>query len=103
MRGAGRPPIRFTERIQPYGLKPEHVGLMAVLAAGTADSQQDIARTMGVAPSLVVTLADHLEELDAIRRERDPADRRRQILTLTLRATPCRRPAPKPPTTSTRP
>lgn len=74
---------RFTEQVQAYGLKPKQVGLMAVLAAGAADSQQEIARTMGVAPSLVVGLADQLEELGAIRRERDPADRRRQVLTLT--------------------
>ncbi|MFI1380788.1 MarR family winged helix-turn-helix transcriptional regulator [Embleya sp. NPDC020886] len=76
---------RFTEAVQAHGLKPKQVGLMAVLAAGTADSQQDIARTMGVAPSLVVSLADHLETLGAIRRERDPNDRRRQVLTLTDR------------------
>jgi DNA-binding MarR family transcriptional regulator len=36
-----------------------------------------------VAPSLVVTLADHLEQIGAIERLRDPADRRRQVLTLT--------------------
>jgi len=35
---------------------------------------------MGVAPSLVVALADHLKELEAVQRVRDPADRRRQIL-----------------------
>ncbi|GHI39930.1 hypothetical protein Sviol_43380 [Streptomyces violascens] len=38
---------------------------------------------MGVAPSLVVALADHLEKLGAVQRVRDPADRRRQTLTLT--------------------
>ncbi|MFK8844134.1 MarR family winged helix-turn-helix transcriptional regulator [Streptomyces sp. Ac-502] len=38
---------------------------------------------MRVAPSLVVQLADHLEALGAIERVRDPADRRRQRLTLT--------------------
>jgi DNA-binding MarR family transcriptional regulator len=36
-----------------------------------------------VVPSLVVSLADHLEHLGAVQRVRDPADRRRQILTLT--------------------
>ena len=46
-------------------------------------SQQELARLMGVAPSLVVALADHLERLRAIRRVRDPVDRRRQNLVIT--------------------
>ncbi|MDI2130298.1 MarR family winged helix-turn-helix transcriptional regulator [Yinghuangia seranimata] len=76
----------YTARIDAlgFGLRPKHVGLMTVLAAeGPGRSQQDLARGLGVAPSLVVALADHLEGLGAVRRERDPADRRRQLLTLT--------------------
>lgn len=75
----------FAERIAAHGLKPKHAGLMALLASGAAASQQEIARSMGVTPSLVVGLADHLEELGAVSRERDPGDRRRQVLTLTDR------------------
>ena len=75
----------FAARIEVYGLKPKHVGLMVVLESGGASSQLEIARAMGVAPSLVVALADHLEGLRAIGRVRDPADRRRPVLTLTGR------------------
>jgi DNA-binding MarR family transcriptional regulator len=75
----------FAARIEAYELKPKHVGLMVVLDAGRASSQLEIAGVMGVAPSLVVALADHLEKLGAIQRVRDPADRRRQLLTLTER------------------
>ncbi|MFF4620562.1 MarR family winged helix-turn-helix transcriptional regulator [Nonomuraea jabiensis] len=74
---------RFSERLAAHDLKPKHVGLLAVLESGAAASQLDIARLMNVAPSLVVSLADRLEELGAVRRERDPSDRRRQTLTLT--------------------
>ncbi|WP_067143218.1 MarR family winged helix-turn-helix transcriptional regulator [Microtetraspora malaysiensis] len=74
---------RFSARLAADGLKPKHVGLLAILEAGTATSQLDIAKLMNVAPSLVVSLADRLEELGAVRRERDPADRRRQTLALT--------------------
>ncbi|MFG3253429.1 MarR family winged helix-turn-helix transcriptional regulator [Streptomyces sp. NPDC048172] len=74
---------RFTERLDALALKPKHVGLLALLDAGAPASQLELARTMGVAPSLMVTLADHLGELGAVGRERDPADRRRQVLTLT--------------------
>jgi len=73
----------FTARVNAHGLKPKHVGLMVALDAGRASSQLEIAGVMGVAPSLVVALADHLEKVGAIQRVRDPADRRRQVLTLT--------------------
>src|SRR4051794_16530758 len=48
-----------------------------VLGSGT------LCRVMGVGPSLVVNLADRLEDMGALRRVRDPADRRRQALVLT--------------------
>lgn len=73
----------FAARIAAHELKPKHVGLMVVLDAGRASSQLEIAGVMGVAPSLVVALADHLEKLGAIQRVRDLADRRRQVLRLT--------------------
>ncbi|MER6031038.1 MarR family winged helix-turn-helix transcriptional regulator [Streptomyces sp. NPDC001851] len=73
----------FAARIEPLGLKPKHVGLLVVLDTRRASSQLEIAGVMGVAPSLVVALADHLEKLGAILRVRDSADRRRQVLTLT--------------------
>lgn len=74
---------RFAARIESHELKPKHVGLMAAVDAGRPASQQELASRLGVAPSLVVSLADHLEALGAITRVRDPDDRRRQVLTLT--------------------
>ncbi|MFJ7626744.1 MarR family winged helix-turn-helix transcriptional regulator [Streptomyces sp. NPDC097595] len=74
---------QYAEALAEVGLKPKHVGVLGVLDAGLAASQLEIARLMRVAPSLVVSLADHLESKGAIRRLRDPADRRRQILSLT--------------------
>ncbi len=74
---------RFAAKIEKLGLKPKHAGLLTALAAGAADSQQGLAVKLGVAPSLMVTLADQLEALGAVARVRDPADRRRQVLTLT--------------------
>ncbi|WP_307796465.1 MarR family winged helix-turn-helix transcriptional regulator [Actinomadura barringtoniae] len=74
---------RFAERIAAHDLKPKHAGLLTALSAGEVASQQDLAARLGVAPSLVVALADHLEGLGAIERVRDPRDRRRQVLTLT--------------------
>ncbi|WAL62975.1 MarR family transcriptional regulator [Amycolatopsis cynarae] len=71
------------ERFEKHALTLKHVGLLAVLDEGGGASQQEIAQRMRVAPSLVVTLADQLAGLGAIVRERDPRDRRRQVLSLT--------------------
>jgi DNA-binding MarR family transcriptional regulator len=73
---------RFTAAIEIRGLKPKHAGLLAALDAGVATSQLELSQAMGVAPSLVVSLADQLEGMGALRRVRDPADRRRQALVL---------------------
>jgi DNA-binding MarR family transcriptional regulator len=74
---------RFSAALEPLDLRPKHAGLLVALDTGGAASQLDVARTMRVAPSLMVALADHLEKLGAIQRVRDPADRRRQVLSLT--------------------
>ncbi|MEU1203501.1 MarR family winged helix-turn-helix transcriptional regulator [Streptomyces sp. NPDC005813] len=74
---------RFAAAVEDLGVKPKHVGLLTVLSGGAPASQQDVARTMGVVPSLVVTLADQLEGMGAIERVRDPDDRRRHRLGLT--------------------
>jgi len=74
---------RFAARIEALDLKPKHAGLLTVLDQLGSASQQEVAKLMGVAPSLIVVFADHLERLQAIQRVRDPQDRRRQVLTLT--------------------
>ncbi|WP_026924941.1 MarR family winged helix-turn-helix transcriptional regulator [Glycomyces arizonensis] len=77
----------FAARIAPLGLKPKHAGLLALLANQGARSQAEAAEAMGVAPSLLVGLADRLQDLGALTRERDPGDRRRQVLALTADGT----------------
>ncbi|GAB2606582.1 hypothetical protein Aab01nite_01690 [Paractinoplanes abujensis] len=70
-------------RLSTLDLKPKHVTLLSRLRSAGAESQVALAGALGVAPSLVVQLADHLEERGAVQRVRDPADRRRQSLRLT--------------------
>jgi DNA-binding MarR family transcriptional regulator len=46
-------------------------------------SQSELSARLGIDPTIVVGLIDGLEARGAIRRERDPADRRRSLLMLT--------------------
>ena len=70
-------------RLEPLGLTPKQVGLMAFADSKANTSQREIASNMRVAPSLVVTLVDQLEELGAVTRERRSGDRRVQEISLT--------------------
>ncbi|WP_035796801.1 MarR family winged helix-turn-helix transcriptional regulator [Kitasatospora mediocidica] len=74
---------RFAAAVEPLGIRPKHVALMAVLSAGAAASQLELAQTLGVVASVVVGLTDRLEALGAVERLRDPDDRRRHRLSLT--------------------
>jgi DNA-binding MarR family transcriptional regulator len=79
---AGVSTSRFAERIGQFGLRPRHCGVLERLGAAPA-TQLDLARALGVTPSVIVDMLDELETLDAVRRNRDPKDRRRQIVELT--------------------
>ena len=73
----------FSARIEGTGLTHKQVGLLAVVDAGVASSQREIASAMRVAPSLVVSLVDQLVRLGAVRRTRSRTDRRAHIIEIT--------------------
>lgn len=73
----------LAQQLRAYQMKPKHLTLMNLLSARAPLSQLDSARIMAVAPSHIVSLADHLAQLGVVTRERDPADRRRQLLALS--------------------
>jgi DNA-binding MarR family transcriptional regulator len=82
---------RFADRLVPLGLRPRHCAVLELLR-GTPMTQLDLARNIGVTPSVVVDMLDEMEGLDAVRRVRDTADRRRQLVELTPEGTRlCRR------------
>ena len=65
------------------------VGLSAreflVLAFANTEplSQQDIARRLGIDPTVLVGVVDELERKNLVERRRDPEDRRRYLLVVT--------------------
>ncbi|MEU1408635.1 MarR family transcriptional regulator [Streptomyces sp. NPDC005728] len=73
---------RFADRLAPLGLRPRHCAVLELLSGGPR-AQLELAKAVGVTASVVVDMLDELEELDAVRRVRDTADRRRQLIELT--------------------
>jgi DNA-binding MarR family transcriptional regulator len=61
--------------------------LVLSFAADAALSQQDVARRLGIDPTLIVGAVDELEGRSLLRRDRDPKDRRRYVLTVTAKGT----------------
>lgn len=73
---------RLVVLLEPLALRPRHLGLMGLIEQEPV-AQLDLARGIGVTPSVVVDMLDELDALGAVRRVRDQADRRRQVVELT--------------------
>ena len=65
------------------GLHPYHHAILAVLDQGSCETQGAIAEALGYDKGQLVGLLDELEEGGLVKRQRDPADRRRQIVQMT--------------------
>jgi DNA-binding MarR family transcriptional regulator len=66
-----------------HGLKPRQFQILGLLHDHGGLAQGDLMREMDVDPSILVTLLNPLEADGLVARERDPADRRRHLVTLT--------------------
>src|SRR4051812_9616072 len=66
-----------------HNLKPRQFQILGLLHDHGALAQRDLMQTMGVDPSILVTLLNPLEADGLVARERDPADRRRHLVTLS--------------------
>lgn len=73
----------FSQRIEHTGLTHKQVGLLAVVDAGLASSQREIATRLNIAPSLVVSLVDQLVDIGAVHRTRSTKDRRAHTVEIT--------------------
>jgi DNA-binding MarR family transcriptional regulator len=65
------------------GTHPFHHAILVVLDEGQRDTQGAIADALGYDKGQLVGLLDELEEAKLVERQRDPNDRRRQIVRMT--------------------
>src|ERR1035438_4405118 len=70
--------------MSPGGLRPRHLIALKLLSEHGPAGQQGLAEALSLDPSNVVGLLNELEERGLITRRRDPADRRRHIVELSL-------------------
>jgi DNA-binding MarR family transcriptional regulator len=66
------------------GFRQGCIGVLRAVAYGGSVSQREVSDQLLLDPSDVVTLVDILERAGLLTRERDPADRRRHALTVTV-------------------
>src|SRR3954453_12951042 len=68
-----------------HDLMPRQFQLLGLLADHGPMGQRDLGRAMATDPSILVTLLNPLEADGFVTRDRDPADRRRHVVTLTAK------------------
>src|SRR5580658_11036592 len=74
---------QFAGRLAALELAPPHAGIMRILGAQPAITQQALATALGMQPSRLVALVDELETRGLVERRANPSDRRSHALHLT--------------------
>lgn len=73
----------FKQLLGTWGLRPLHFLILSTLQASDRPSQQDLCRRLGIDSGNMVELIDLLDSLGYTKRDRDPTDRRRYVVSIT--------------------
>ncbi|MGH2960987.1 MAG: MarR family winged helix-turn-helix transcriptional regulator [Solirubrobacterales bacterium] len=76
---------RTAEALESIGLTPALFGLLNVLGVRDGAIQLELATTMGIDPSTLVSLVDELESAGLAKRRPHPNDRRAREVTITAK------------------
>ncbi|MDP9387893.1 MAG: MarR family winged helix-turn-helix transcriptional regulator [Actinomycetota bacterium] len=76
----------FREALEPMALGPRHYAVLTTLVdQGELATQHAVGGCLAIDPSTMVAVVDELEDQGLLTRRRDPADRRRYLLSLTTK------------------
>lgn len=74
---------RFTEALEPFGIRPRHVAALIELRESGQITQQSLCGALHLDPTNLVAILNDLEQRGYATRRRDPADRRRHIVEVS--------------------
>jgi DNA-binding MarR family transcriptional regulator len=75
--------IEFDAAFTSLGLNGREFLLLSFARSASGLSQQELSDRLALDPTIVVGLVDALEDRGLVRRAKDPADRRRNVLSAT--------------------
>jgi len=74
---------RFTEALEPFGIRPRHVAALIELRDGGELTQQTLCGQLHLDPTNLVAILNELEDRGYATRRRDPEDRRRHLVEVS--------------------
>ncbi|MEA2432402.1 MAG: MarR family transcriptional regulator, transcriptional regulator for hemolysin [Thermoleophilaceae bacterium] len=74
---------RFTEALEPFGIRPRHVAALIELRDRGELTQQSLCGQLHLDPTNLVAILNELEERGYATRRRDPQDRRRHLVEVS--------------------
>src|SRR5256714_5945513 len=76
---------RFTEALEPFGIRPRHVAALIELRDHGELTQQSLCGRLHLDPTNLVAVLNELELRGYATRRRDPEDRRRHLVAVSKR------------------
>jgi DNA-binding MarR family transcriptional regulator len=74
---------RFTEALEPFGIRPRHVAALIELRDHGQLAQQSLCGQLHLDPTNLVAILNELERRGYAKRRRDPDDRRRHLVEVS--------------------